>query len=504
MNVLEYICLDNDSNFRSKIIFSDDEIEDIQPIITDSLLIDNNMTTSYEIVLIPIKVIRNPFIRDEKHWLVLCDYKHPTGVAHKYSVRYNLEKVVENHEDIDVSVNQQFVLFDNTSHPLGWDKKVEIYKNYTGNNKYSIFSEKIINQLIDALIYVDIHIKSLDMTRIVGKWTLSTHTKSVLETCDDLMFIRYIAQKICFNNNVKISFTPNPIESSKIYSKCEFFISTAAMRHPEKGLEEIVKTCEKLKLKHLQHFNTLFKYNSKKFTYKQNDNNASILVILGKENGGMIKDTRCSADCNPYYVMETLITTIITDFNISSMVNDLEVLKERFNYHSVIDFDSNNPRILKSNITSNNVSNGNSNRTKKIVKEKPKKETSGLGALARILKINEDSDDEENLNNNNNDAESEVITEKNRVENIIKTLKEMNISHNVLQSSNAPKSMSKNLEHQIAEEPSINMNEPQFNVGNNFNNPPPQQIMPPIINENQHILGQAPPPNSLYTLPSQI
>jgi hypothetical protein len=34
MNVLEYLCLDNENNFRSKIIFSNNNIEDIQPIIT--------------------------------------------------------------------------------------------------------------------------------------------------------------------------------------------------------------------------------------------------------------------------------------------------------------------------------------------------------------------------------------------------------------------------------------------------------------------------------------
>ena len=95
MNVLEYLCLDNENKFRSKIIVTDNDIENVESLLTDSSLIDNVVESSYDIVLLPVKVFKNPFVRTDNHWIVLCEYKHPTGVSHKNNTRYPLQKLTE-------------------------------------------------------------------------------------------------------------------------------------------------------------------------------------------------------------------------------------------------------------------------------------------------------------------------------------------------------------------------------------------------------------------------
>jgi hypothetical protein len=72
-------------------------------------------------------------------------------------------------------------------------------------------------------------------------------------------------------------------------------------------------------------------------------------------------------------------------------------------------------------------------------KPKPKPSVSGLSGLARILKLNEDSDEEEE---ETNDEASKETKNMSRVEEIIHTLGKMDISHNILQSVSAPKSNS--------------------------------------------------------------
>lgn len=496
MNVLEYLCLDNENKFRSKIVVTDNNIDNVESLLTDSSLIDNVIESIYDIVLLPVKVIKNPFVRSDNHWIVLCEYKHQTGVAHKNNTRYLLQTLTEKNPSIEVAINQEFVLFKDNK-PLGWRENIDIFKNYTGKTEYSQSCEEIINKILDAALYVGLPVTCIEMTRIVGKWRVSMNTANALESCDNLILFRYIAQKICFQNNISLSLHSNPIEKSNIFSRCEFSISTPNMRDEETGIQHIVKACEKLKLKHLEQHKNLSPHNSKKFTYSQNNNEKCVQVILGNGESGSIKDNRCASDSDPYSSLNILVTTITQDYNINTMCHDLETLKKRFNYHSVVDFEIDRPIIT----VSRNISSSEGKNSKEITKPAEKKneeKLNGLSGLAKILRLNDASDDEDE---NNNEKDDEEVTEKNRVEHIIKKLKSMNISHNILQSSSAPKAVS----HE-KEQISNNAIEPQSHI-----TPGQIPMLSPQTPIHQMSLPQMIPQsnistsvNSLYTLPSQL
>lgn len=491
MNVLEYICLDNENKFRSKLVLTEKNIDDVESLIVDSSLIDNVIDSSYDIVLIPTKVVKNPFHRDDRHWLVLCEYKYPTGVAHKNNTRFQLEQIIQDNKDINVGINQEFVLCNNEC-PLGWNDNVDVFKNYSGKIEFIQYSEPIIHSMIEALVYAGINIHEVTMTRMIGKWMIAMDITNTMEACDNLILFRYIAQKICFSNNVILCLNPDPITHSSIYSHCDFYISTPEMRDPEYGLQHIVEACEKLKLKHLEHHKILSKNNGKRFTYSQSNMNNSVQVILGENQGGMIKDTRCGADSDPYRVLSMLLKTITTSYNIDTVSQDLETLKERFNYHSVVEFNSEKPKIQQK--ISKNREHEKKDEPTSVASEPVKNKKTGLTGLtglASILKLNEDSDDEDN---NENKADNEEENEKNRVEHIISSLKKMNLSHNILQSVTAPKNMgSSSKENVIASEPML-----------------PQGFSPMMSDQFASMnpnFAQTPAPtpqSSLYTLPSQI
>lgn len=496
MNVLEYLCLDNENKFRSKIIITDNDIENVESLLTDSSLIDNVIESSYDIVLLPIKIIKNPFIRKENHWIVFCEYKHPTGVAHKNNTRYPLQTLAEKNPSIELATRQEFVLFKDNK-PLGWRDSLDIFKNYSGKIEYSQSCEEVVHKILDAALYVGLPVNSIEMTRIVGKWCVSMNTGDVLESCDDLILFRYIAQKICFQNNILFSLHSNPIDNSNIFSRCEFSISTANMRDEETGIQHIVKACEKLKLKHLEQHKSLSPHNSKKFTYSQSNNEKCVQVILGKGESGVIKDNRCASDNDPYSSLNTLLTTITSEYNINTMSNDLETLKHRFNYHNVIDFEIDRPTIAVSrNVNCNESDNVKEIKKANRVEKKKEEKPTGLSGLAKILRLNDDSDDECETSNNNENDDEEEVTEKNRVEHIIKTLKSMNISHNVLQSSSAPKAVA-----QEKEEISTNAIEPHsFMTQGQVPTLSPQMALPPMMPQ----ANVSTATSSLYTLPSQL
>ncbi|MDA0849390.1 MAG: hypothetical protein O2827_06530 [Verrucomicrobia bacterium] len=446
MNVLEYICLDSESKFRSKTVFSTKPIEEIEEVVVDSMMISNVVVESHDIILVPVKCIKNPLIKDDKHWLVMCEIRYPNGSIHKYNTRDPLQNLMREHSDYEVALTQQFVLFNKEKKPIGWHDGIDLMKNYSSKLDYIQHSQEIIDELIENLLYVGIGISNIQMERMVSRWSVTFQRKSVLDACDELFLVRYLLQRLCGNKNVFVSFHPDPIKSSKIYSRCYLKLTSDKMRQ-ENGILDIDRACKKLELKHLEQHKSLCQYNGKHFSYGQNSSRYDVVIHLDTDNSGYLEDKRASGDCDIYVIAEKIIRTIETDYSIDTMSSNLEQLKERFNYKNALNTGITRPIISfgqpEAPLESNKKTTASTTSTSK---ETPKKEKAkGLSGLARILKLNEDSEDEEE--SNKQPVGIEVTRNMSRVEEIIHTLKGMSISHNVLQSSSAPKSAASTLKH---------------------------------------------------------
>jgi glutamine synthetase len=492
MNVLEYICLDSESKFRSKTIFTTNPVDMLEPVVVDSSIVSNVVVESHDLIMTPLKCIKNPFIRQDNHWLVLCDLRYPNGSIHKSNTRDALLNLINSHEDYTLALTQQFVLFNKNKEPLGWSDKIDLIKDYTAKLEYMQYSQPIIDILIENLLYVGIEIDNIHMDRMVSRWSMTFNTQLATDACDELFLVRYILHRISCNNNAFVSFHPDPITSSKIYSRCYFSISSDEMRE-EDGIQHIVNACKKLEIKHLEQHKFLCPYNGRQFSYGQNSSRYDAIIHLTGDNGGYLEDKRASADCDLYKVAEKLIRTIVTDYDIDTMSANLETLKERFNYTNALNTGINRPvSVLKP--TTVEVK----SKTKEVVKSTKKSEGkqngSGLSELAKILRLNNDSDDEENEENEENKTKNMT-----RVEEIVYNLKNMNISHSILQASSVPKSKNDPPPIEMINQPPImtehpNMNPSMMGMPLGAEALPHSEIIP-----SQHVM-----PNSLYTLPSQI
>lgn len=521
MNIVEYLCLDNDDKFRSKTIFTNKSPDEFGAIVTESSIIENLVTEFTDIVLLPVKVLRNPLYEDNNHWIAFCECLQTNGNPYKSNKRYDLMKTLQdNEDDIEIGVTQFFTLLNQQKIPEGFSTDIDLTKNHSCKVDQTLHSQSIIDVIISHLLSVGIVLESIEMSQVIGRWKITLGPKNFLEACDDLFLTRYLIQKVCFNNNIIVSFHPNPISKMPIYSKCHFSISTNRMRD-EDGIQSIVEACKKLELKHLELHKQLCIYNSKKFTYGQNSSNNTVKICLGENKGGYLLDTRASSNCNPYDVVEKLLRIITTDYNISSMNHDLETLKERFNYTSSVRFSVKRPTIslnlrpesvvstAASSVTTEtstptptptqrSIKRDESEPKKKREKTKP---ATGLLGLANILKLNEDSDDDDNEFNKKDDETKDMT----RVEEIIHSLGKMNITNEAIQSTTAPKAKSTApaASNTMAQEPSIPINSfepfsgPTAPMQNQYI-PQSQPMVAPIMS------GPSVPQNSLYTLPSQI
>lgn len=500
MNVFEYLCLDNENKFRSKIVVNDDG--DIKPVVVDSSFIENVMnTSSYDIVLHPVKVIRNPFYRDDSHWVVLCECRYPNNTSHKTNTRNALEHLVSNNEDIEISISQEFVLFEQ-DRPIGWKEDSDMLKNYTGKNEFSQYSDRIINSIIEALSYCGIPMKSAMMVQMIGKWVFSFTTHSPLEACDYLILFRFVAQKICYQNNIIFGLNPNPYNSPSCRSKCHFSISTPKMRDSKNGLSEIVSVCEKIKVRHLEQCNKLATNNLKKFTYSQKSCEPCVQIVLDNESSGFICDKRCGSDSDPYKVLDILLTTITSSYNINLMAQNLESLKKRYNYQSIMNSSTINTRDIdvitshkarkecieeRSDTTAtseekNDTSGASEEKNdttatseEKTNKYSRNKDDKGFAGLAGILNLLNDSDEPDSPSEVHVKSKTRSKSKLSRVDSIIDSLTKMDISHNTLNSLYVPPSKKDNFS-------TIDTN----------------------IGENTDSHGGPPPKSELYTLPSQL
>lgn len=421
MNVFEYICVDSDNKFRSKIIINDSNIEDVAPIVISSSLIENSVNI-YDVVLYPVKVIRNPNYRDDNHWIVLTECKYPNNTLHKNNTRCLLENTIKDNNDTEIGISQEFVLFENEK-PIGWDDEYNIAKNNTGKNEFSQHSEKIVNSIIDALIYSEIPVASVKMQEITGKWHFTFNTTNAVEACDNVILFRYIAQKICFQHNIVFNLHNNPVNNRQCASRCEFSISTPAMRDIENGLQNIVDVCEKIKLKHLLNYSSLSPNNSKKFTYSQKNDEQCIQVVMQDHKSGFIRDRRCGSDCDPYKVLELLLSNIINSYSINNMAHDLVSLKHRFNYNCIIGDTKLNTSLPLLH-------------QKEVPIQKAKKSVkNGFAGLADILNISHDEDEATDII----EHIAKKPSKKSRIDDIINGIQNINITHNILNSGYVPK-----------------------------------------------------------------
>lgn len=343
--VAEYIWLDNQQNFRSKIKIFTKDVCELKNSLYPSLILDifpqwnfdgsstaQSETHNSDLILNPIYCCTNPFYKNTNenrmYLYVLCEVLNSDLTPHSTNTYHILNSnEFSKDESIWFGIEQEYMLFSENSEQLyrytDFYNKEKHNKYYCGVGASRVFGREISEKHMNLCLDAGLKICGINAEVTPSQWEFQLGPLPPMEMANQLWLARYILTIMCEAFNVEIKFHPKPF-SDLNGSGAHTNFSTEAMRE-DGGMEKILEAIEKLKLKHdvdiklygidnerrLTGKNETSSYD--KFTFGNSDRGSSIRIPLNVqlEGKGYFEDRRPAANMDPYLVINSMLTTIM-------------------------------------------------------------------------------------------------------------------------------------------------------------------------------------------------
>jgi len=341
---LEYVWIDAFNNLRSKIkIMNFDKYLDISMIPEWSF--DGSSTgqaTGHDsdILLRPVRLYDNPFVKYMDSYLVLCECFNKNMTPH---ITNNRNKCLNNYYKYKkfeclFGIEQEYVIFErkntydkddvNNNLPFMWHEHHDPELGGQGPYYCAVggdraFGRDISNKHLALCLEAGIEICGTNSEVMGSQWEFQIGTVDALAVSDDLWMARYILNRISEEYNCWISYEPKPYKGSWNGSGAHCNMSTLKMRQPD-GLDYIYKACNKLSSKHKEHLQVYGEHNEERlcgmyetssmdnFTIGPGNRGCSVRIPHQVINNkcGYFEDRRPAANIDPYLVVNILMDTV--------------------------------------------------------------------------------------------------------------------------------------------------------------------------------------------------
>lgn len=305
-------------------------------------------TNSSDILLRPVNVFRDPIRFDGVSFIVLCEVFNYDGTEHKTNTRAaaRVRRDSVKSQEPCCTFEQEFVLRHvhqhNPSMPLA-----EVYgfptdlsqrpeqqgKYYCGVGRDRVFGgREIVEEMMDACLNAGIEIQGENSEVLPGQWEFQIGGANVdaLEAADQLWVARMLMQMVGERWGLAVDFSPKPVdlpgeEDKWNGSGCHTNFSTRLMRHAD-SLAPATEACKRLSQSDRieAHLAVLGESTDRRligkcetgdpkvFTWGVGNREASVRIPteLNGNNPGYIEDRRPSANCDPYKVVEAMMTSV--------------------------------------------------------------------------------------------------------------------------------------------------------------------------------------------------
>jgi glutamine synthetase len=318
MNIVEYIWLDSENNFRSKVrVLS--SLSDINSEWNYDGSSTNQATTeSSEIILKVVETFNHPFMNGKLNVCATYDINDnplKNNYYHKANEIFN-KKLDENPW---FGLEQEYFLYKDNK-PLGITLP-ESNKFYCSHINQDQLGVKIAHNHLMACLKAGIKISGLNAEVVPGQWEFQIGPVEGIDAGNHMMAARYLLERISINEGIYINYHPKPLMNYN-GSGCHINFSTISMRE-ENGLNIIMNAIEKLKDNHDYHMENYGTENDKrmtghhetasfdKFTWGVGSRNTSVRIGYDtfKNKKGYFEDRRPASNIDPYLTTSILFET---------------------------------------------------------------------------------------------------------------------------------------------------------------------------------------------------
>lgn len=285
---------------------------------------------SEELLLVPVKMFRDPFTLDP-NMLVLCETFLAPCVPFESNHRTECVKALETVKEMEpwFGMEQEYILYGLDGLPFGWPAKqcsISYAGAAVGLNK--AYGRDICMSHYKACLYAGLEICGTTAEAVPSQWEFQIGPCEGIELADHVWMARYILNRVCEDFGVVPSFDPKPIPDITGASCGHMNFSTKDMRS-EGGIKHIEEAIKKLSLRHREHvliYDPSGGADNKKrlhgksvyssftnFTSGVADRTASIRIPgqVSRNGCGYFEDRRPPANCDPYIVTQALVETCL-------------------------------------------------------------------------------------------------------------------------------------------------------------------------------------------------
>ena len=289
-------------------------------------------------ILNPVRIIPNPMETDSfetgesTSYIVLCEVGTQDNNPHESNTRYSLVKSVGDSKtkDLIVGFEQEYVMTDPiTGKPLGWEKykdeTPQLSENYyCGVGSETVIGRKLADSHANMCNKVGVSVAGTNAEVMLSQWEYQTTPKPVLMAADDVIFSRFILQRLAEDMNISISYNPKLMGNEWSGSGGHINFSTDYMRR-ESDIAYLNLMCGSMEKYHEESLLYYGQENDKRltgdketssideFTWGESDRTASIRIPSSTiQNGGKgyLEDRRPAANIDPYEAFEYLLKTV--------------------------------------------------------------------------------------------------------------------------------------------------------------------------------------------------
>lgn len=334
---LEYVWFDGKNNIRSKTKIIEDKYINVSNLPLwnyDGSSTYQSTTCNSEIVLYPVKIYINPFLK-ELGYIVICKTSDPLCTIS--IAEHIFEKALDKNDIPMFGIEQEFYIIDNkTFKPLGWPYGKEHGDYYCSIGANKAFGRKFLDEAMNLMLRMGLPITGMNFEVAPGQAEFQI-CDTYIDASHGLTMMRYVLGRLGEQYNYSIEYAPKPFVNWN-GSGCHVNFSTKKMR--EKNGYVNIKNCMKhLKTTHTNDLKLYGKNNKQRLTGKHEtsnideftvgvaDRSASVRIPTQtkKDQKGYFEDRRPGSNIDPYLVTSNLYKVCCLDH--ISLYNDPLVQK---------------------------------------------------------------------------------------------------------------------------------------------------------------------------------